>query len=307
MPIPTAREHIRDIVASTADELLEALNPRTGDWGDSAPRWIFRGQMNAEWKLVPSAMRGTRDDHPFRHFGILDTPYVQWLASNIETSPNWSVRTERVKLMLSDFLDALNAQGLTIPTDSPPLDYRAVVESTGNVRRAAFPLMALAQHHGLPTLLLDWTQRAWVAAYFAALSAAAVVKRSLQGQSSHDETATHLAVWALARSNDREDLGTSIFFYDAPASANPNLRAQSGLFTWWTFDGPEDVSLDDHIAWLVAQHRGHHPELRRFILPIGEAPRLLRLLALEHIHGASMFPGVDGVVKTMKERTLWDD
>ena len=118
--------------------------------------------------------------------------------------------------------------------------------------------------------------------------------------------ATHLAVWALHRGEDRDERSLQPYFYEAPASTNPNLRAQSGLFTWWLFDGAEDLSLDEYIAWLV-QRWNKDIELRRFLLPVTEAPRLLRLLALEHIDGAAMFPGVDGIVRAMRERTLWDN
>ena len=41
-------------------------------------------------------------------------------------------------------------------------------------------------------------------------------------------------------------------------------------------------------------------------LPIAEAPKLLRLLALENTNGASLFPAYDGVKKAMDERRYWD-
>lgn len=50
-------------------------------------------------------------------------------------------------------------------------------------------LMAMAQHHGVPTRLLDWTTKAFTAAYFAASSALA----SFYKWESHHR----MAVWGL--------------------------------------------------------------------------------------------------------------
>jgi hypothetical protein len=263
---------------------------------------VFRGQRDANWKLTPTAARN--GDQTFLQVGMVDDAHVQEYA----TGPNaWPVRLVRLNAMLRYFADVLNEQGLVIPSGNPPLGNDRNMEIPANLFpvRTAFPLMALAQHHGLPTLFLDWTRRAWVAAYFAACDAATVLKQSPRQAGADEGSTAPLAVWALARNADRRDRSDQVQFYEAPASTNPNLRAQSGLFTWWTSEGAGDLSLEEYIAWL-AQRRNMTVELRRFLLPVAEAPRLLRLLAIEHVHGAALFPGVDGVVRAMRERTLWD-
>lgn len=282
-PNPQSRKGVEDHHFGTATGLLDALSPRHSLWEGRASEWIFRGQEDADYGLQPTAVR---DKAAFVRHGI-----------QIPTRPEhehpqaWSQRRELLDALLRDFRDLLDRSGHVIPGPSPrvlPHEYDNQVSSSAEPEPEAYPLMALAQHHGLPTLLLDWTRRAWVAAYFATRKAA-----------DHDAhgKATHLAVWALPTEALAEDtFGPRL--YQAPAGTNPNLRAQAGLFT---------VHAESSLEEFFAAHprRATLPPLRRMMLPLTEAGRLLRLLAEEGIDGASMFPGADGAVRAMRERALW--
>lgn len=304
MQMLAPRDFVIDVHVATADEFLDRLSPRSMEWESQPALWVFRGQRDANWKLIPSAMRGSRAEHPFACFGI-DVPAHVAVNPDI---PNWSLRIRRLNQLLELFAGELDRQGLPVPHSHPTVVRRTVTESMAFPPAEAFPLMALAQHHRLPTLFLDWTKRAWVAAYFAAQDAASYF-RATSGLGVLDAAAgpSHLAVWALYRMKDQEQLSGRINFYEAPANTNPNLRAQNGLFLWWN-PGEEDRTLDEQVAWLGQQapaHPGLRP-LKRFCLPTAQAGRLLCLLSLEHIDAAALFPGVDGIVRSIGERMLWD-
>jgi len=279
---PAPRPRVNDQHLTTAEDLLDALRSKT--WGE--PRdWIYRGQSNADWSLRPTAFRSPA---AFRPFGI-----------DGDTS-NWSPREFLLMRGLTRFRDGLDASGVAIPVQAPSVDIGERDRTTfGAMLPEAYPLMALAQHHGLPTLLLDWTRRGPIAAYFAASSAL---------DPTTTDKGSHLAVWALRAQtgeligygrNDDQTMGI-VRVYQAPAGTNPNMRAQAGLFTFvFGYDDPG-------VETIVARRADDGPELRRLTLPHAEAPKLLRLLASEGITGASMFPGADGVVRSMREESLWD-
>jgi hypothetical protein len=90
--------------------------------------------------------------------------------------------------------------------------------------------------------------------------------------------------------------------------ATPTLSAQAGLFTV-VRDAHEDVSLESVIrdsseneGWLLPML----PVMRKLTLPHSEARRLLRLLALDGVNAATVFPGYGGVVASLEEERLWE-
>jgi hypothetical protein len=190
----------------TADEFLDSLHRRRGDWSANGP-WFFRGHRDARWKLLPSAHRSKS-----WHAGLT-------LFRNDPTSDD--VEFWERELILR-FYGLLERAGLPIPredelvaltlnrfnTDSPWPD--PLLE----------PLLALAQHNGVPTRLLDWTLSWKVAAYFAAVDALRHGSKSLN-------------VWAISGLFVRlwgDKLATNLTcrIVRTPRHGNPNLHAQAG-------------------------------------------------------------------------------
>jgi hypothetical protein len=123
-----------------------------------------------------------------------------------------------------------------------------------------------------------------------------------------------LSVWAFhALSLEfQKRLATSdtrvrVVIVTAPRSTNQNLHAQKGVFTLAIHKGIVTVDKVDRTPMNVLE-KELKPRLRllHFTLPVTEAPRLLRLLALEGVNASSLFPGYGGVVKTLHEESLWD-
>jgi hypothetical protein len=289
---PAPRDGVEDYHYADATELLDALSPRYHRlWEGNASAWIFRGHANADWELKATAVR---DLGLFAKYGI-DSRSGNPGQPPDEEIPEWCRRAFLQNKLLRQFREGLDHSGLAIPSRSPTIDGSELQRQTSNAEPPpeVFPLMALAQHYGLPTMLLDWTRRGWVASYFAAEEAADKDRR---------KAATHLAVWALYR-GDMVSPSEGPYFYDAPGGTNPNLHAQSGLFTFHL--GVDAPSLEQHFV-RMKKITGGGPPLRRLTLPTTEAAKLLRLLSEEGIHGASMFPGHYGVVRAMRERALWE-
>lgn len=305
---------------TSAEELINALRPHDSRWQPRPHDWVFRGQADARWELWPSALRAT---------ARLD--YRRGSAPGPRSTHREQVIDEYVSLV--GFLKECDLQGLPYPDDthltrSEWMKAIAPLQKAAELGEGVWPppqlhsMLALAQHYGVHTRLLDWTRRPLVGAYFAAVEAAMWCN-----QPANDPLgATHLAVWAIDQmsiqvAHDQHPYPLkTIRVVVAPPAQIPNLHAQAGIFTLTETggmapDNPPDlrplhaVLVDETAEWtedLWDHYKWGFPWLRCLRIPLTEAPKLLRLLASEWVSATSLFPGYDGVVRGLRERLLWD-
>jgi hypothetical protein len=284
-----------------AEDLLAVLGPTDPRWKDDLRDWVFRGHADLDWKLVPSILRCEGKPEPWKRF--LSSEDERAAAdSNIRDI----VRKRAEFQAIVEFMTAADRVGLAIPEDSqilrssqhlaalvvgaPPERGAAPLSDGLWPPRAMLSIVALAQHYGILTRLLDWSWRPRVAAYHA-------VERALFGPG--PLRSDRLVVWGLRHAfitwgwwkGQDSKLVTLV---TAPQATNPNLAAQAGLFTV-VRDRHEDAALDDIITERIASGKVvkwmKAPAMWKLTLPHSEAPRLLRLLALDGVSAATVYPG----------------
>jgi hypothetical protein len=300
-------------VFSDVDAIVNALLGTVRN-AAGTERWLFRGQANHAWPLLPSALRSDV---------ALLSPEGKWTKGLAATA--WE-QVRREMSTIHSFCRVADAAGQALPEDSQELRERfnswILSDKTINDLEAGqlqwppdelLSICGLAQHNGLPTRLLDWSYDPLVAAYFAAIGAA----------SDGHGGASHLAVWALAesaihgskvldvnRGARSTDSRPQIVKVTAPTAGNSNLRAQRGLFllvrspAFHPHKEPDTYSVGDAITGLPLLAAGESA-LKEFRLPIGDARLLLRALASHFVSSATITPDVRGAVNALFEQRLW--
>jgi hypothetical protein len=277
---------VERIKCPKADDLLNALHPRRGRWPETG-RWFFRGHGDAKWTLLPSAHRAE-----------------SWKLglTLVRSKPTSDINVDFWERELAyRFLNLLGRAGLPIPREeSLPTRFQTDVPWPHPVLE---PLLAIAQHNGVPTRLLDWTLSWKVAAYFAAVDALKTGSKALDVWAINER---FVGVWG-----DKAASGVTCRVVRTPRHGNQNLHAQAGVFTLCRGDLRKDdgkfIPLDGLLAD-IARSAGSPtdmlPCLRRFRMPSSEAITLLNDLRDDEVDAVTLFPGYYGVVRALQEEHL---
>jgi hypothetical protein len=253
-----------------AVDFLAALRPDA--WPDG---WIFRGHGDASWPLLPTALRAEtwRGDGDWAFLA----PYRPKDHSELH---RWGIEL----MILTRFGELVDEAGLPLPEGGHGFLRRIERRRPTNPRwiEQSAALAALAQHHGVPTRLLDFTRRGPVAAYFAVQP---------PRTSAEDLCVYALDTEAIRSRTDQDVVWRRLL--RAPRSSNPNLHAQAGLFVAWS---SEDVRPIDELL----EPLSGPPFLYKLCLPRGRALELRALLRANGVTAMSLFPGADGIVQFMK-------
>lgn len=158
---------------------------------------------------------------------------------------------------------------------------------------------SLAQHHGYPTPLLDWTYSPYVAAFFA-------YRRYSNAEARNASPDKKVRIFIFNQHEWRQKIPQQakltwckphFSVMEFMALGNDRLVPQQSVFTITNVD-----DIETHIQAAAAKEKASFLEVAD--LPLNQRPVVMRELSVMGITAGSLFPGLDGMCEELKERSF---
>jgi len=226
--------------------------------------YIARGQADARWLLKPS------------------------LGRILQAGQNLAAVHELERALLKDFLAQAHLHMADVH-----------LGSQANILQK----WAVMQHCGAPTRLLDWSASPYVAAYYAVDSA-----WDLDGAIwiLHPHSLVNWAVESFPEFRGSGDFAQLLMSDTAPLAVMPwfsssltdRMTAQQGVFTVSINPLVEPITV---LGELAKADNGSGELCRKVVIPAALKPIFLRNLRAMNITANALFPGVDGLGRSLTE------
>jgi len=293
---------LETIEINNAKKFIEIISLSNDKYYKSNHDYIFRGQANSKWELIPSILR--------------EKTKLYDESGQIKKDEFWSNRNqiEVEFFMINEFVKELNLSGFHIPNEetlniiNSSEEYIHFISNLG--RGKAWPtkeyigVLSIAQHYGIPTRFIDFTYDPLVALYFAAKSSLKIKKSNKIAVYALDKDAYEFSKYNFTNINDLNTVEKSASkeyklyqLVNTAAYYNINLKSQKALFLSYVHYGfranekSKPFSIEEYL-----KNSNTNTKSYKFIIDSKFSKELLFLLNKKFYNVSTLFPSIESCV-----------